>query len=76
MVSLRQTREQQYLSVRDLAKAAGVSPQTVMAIEHQRLTPRHTTMRLIAKALSVAPDAIDEFRAAAEHWASLGGRGE
>ncbi len=48
---------------RELAEAAGVHENTILAIErgsHGRLRPR--TMRAIARALRVAVQDIDEFR--------------
>lgn len=68
MVSLRQLRGERFWSVRNLADRAGVSPQTVMAIEHGKWHPRYQTMQRLAEALNVPPGEIDEFRAAADYW--------
>ena len=54
------------LSIRELAQQAGVMPSSIYLIEAQRATPRMTTMRRLATALGVAPEAVDEFRQAIE----------
>ena len=62
MKSLKEHRQDQYLSVRDLAASAQVSPDTVWRIEngeYQFLRPK--TMRAIAAALNVHPSEIGEF---------------
>lgn len=72
MVSLKAKRQELLLSVRDLAKAADVSPQTIVSIEARRLSPRPQTMRQIAKALDTDPREIDEFRDAIAKWVEGG----
>lgn len=68
MVGLKDLRQQRFLSIRDLAKRADVSPQTIVTIEAGRRPPRPTTMRQLAEALGVEPIEIDEFRAAFAQW--------
>ena len=60
---LRDARRQRFLSVRDLAKAAGVSTATIVAAESGRNVPYFGTARKIAAALSMSPADIDEFAA-------------
>lgn len=61
MTDLKELRVRQALSIRDLAKKAGVSPRTIVQIEAERLTPRFSTMRKIAGALGVTPADVAEF---------------
>lgn len=61
---LREQRQRAYLSTRDLASKAGVSPATIWRIERgdfEALQAR--TMRAIAEALGVPPTQITEFAA-------------
>jgi len=56
------------LSIRDLAKHANVSPQTVMGIELGTRSPRPSTMVKLAAALGVDAQEIDEFARAIQEW--------
>ncbi len=69
MVGLQARRRQRYMSIRELATAAGVSPATIVNIEAGAHQPRYGTMRRIAAALASEPDEIDEFRRADAYWA-------
>ena len=66
MTTLREARIRRLLSIRALAGRAGVVTRTVVEIEAGRQAPRFATMRRLADALGVAPEEIDEFRAAIE----------
>lgn len=70
---LRQWRTERFMSVRELAAAAGVSTRTVQDAEAGR-PPRFVTMRKLAAALDVEPAQVDEFRAAADVWAGRAGK--
>jgi transcriptional regulator with XRE-family HTH domain len=52
---LKVLREEQYLSQRELAKAAGVSPTTIFKLEANQADPQPRTIRKLAKALGVSP---------------------
>ncbi len=59
---LQAQRKGAYLSVRDLAKRAEVSPVTIWRIEAGKVTNIHPgTMRKIAEVLGVTPGDIQEF---------------
>ena len=62
--TLREWRAERLLTIRDLARLAGVAPSTVYLIEVARSTPHPTTMRVIAAALGVTPPQVAEFRSA------------
>lgn len=62
------------MSIRDLAKAANVSPQTIVSIEAGRTAPRPSTMKQVAAALGVEPAGVDEFAAAIKRWTEGGDR--
>jgi len=64
MPTLREVRLGKMLSIRSLAKAAGVSTQTIVSTEMGRKAPQFGTMRKIATALEVEPQDITEFAAA------------
>ncbi len=66
MPTLRQARTQRLLTIRGVAKRAGVSPTTIQTAELGRRQPHFDTMRKIAAVLGVEPSAITEFRAAIE----------
>ena len=61
MVKLREERLRRFLSIRDLAARAGVSPHTIVEVEAGRRVPYFVTARKIAEALGVNPSEIDEF---------------
>ena len=62
--SLGQWRRQRLLTIRGLAKEAGVTPLTVQRVEHGRQAPQPGTIRKLAAALGVEPAQVREFRAA------------
>jgi transcriptional regulator with XRE-family HTH domain len=64
MPTLRELRAARLWSIRDLARRAGVSTATIVAIEHGKAALRFVTMRKIAAALGVEAGEIDEFAAA------------
>ena len=72
MPTLREVRIRRLLSIRELAKRAGVAQRTVVEAEAGRQVPRPATMRKLAEALGVDPLEVDEFRAAVE--AAVGGK--
>lgn len=55
---LRQLRERRFLSQRDLAALAGVSQTTIVNIESGRNRPHPSTLRRLAAALEVGPEAL------------------
>ena len=52
---LRQLRERRFLSHRDLARRANVSPTTVLNLEANRVEAQRRTIRKLAAALEVDP---------------------
>jgi transcriptional regulator with XRE-family HTH domain len=66
MASLKEWRARRVLSIRELARRAGVAQRTIVQAEAGRQTPRPATMRKLAAALDVVPEEIDEFRVAIE----------
>ena len=64
MPRLREVRISRLLSMRQLAKLAGLSPTTIYLIESGRRLPQYETMRRLAEALRVEPGDVEEFRAA------------
>ncbi len=61
---LRAWRAERLLSIRELARTAGVAPSTVYLIEAGRTTPQPAVMRRIAAALGIDPLQVAEFRSA------------
>ena len=61
MPPLRHLRRLKGWSLRDLARAAGVSVDTVRDLEHRARAPRSVTMHKIADALGVPIADVDEF---------------
>jgi len=59
MPTLKELREQYFLSQVDLAKKAGVSESTINRLERGLEKPRWVTIRKLAKALGVKPGEID-----------------
>ena len=51
----RELREKRGLSVRGLAKEAGISTETVYSVEHGKRRPSMKTLGKIARALGVDP---------------------
>jgi transcriptional regulator with XRE-family HTH domain len=62
VTALRVVRVSRLLSMRDLAKQAGVAPSTIYLTETGRTTPHLSVVRRLAAALGVEPHEIDEFR--------------
>jgi len=58
-VRLREPRLANHLTQRELADAAGVSPEAVHTIERGRKLPRRDTARLLAHALGAPPELLD-----------------
>lgn len=52
---LRAIREERFLSHRELAQRAGISPTTVLNLEKEQAEPQRRTIRKIANALGVEP---------------------
>ena len=60
-VKLRRLREERFISQRDLAKQAEVSPTTILHLETgENPNPRLSTVRKIAEALGVNPNELVE----------------
>jgi transcriptional regulator with XRE-family HTH domain len=57
---LRALREARFLSHRDLAKRANVSPTTVLNLEAGRVEAQRRTVRKLAEALGVGPAELVE----------------
>jgi len=57
---LRTLRERRFLSHRDLAKRAGVSPTTILNLEAGRVEAQRRTVRKLAAALEVDPAELVE----------------
>jgi transcriptional regulator with XRE-family HTH domain len=66
MQTLRDARVRRLLSIRQLAKLAGVSPNTIQLLESGQRRASYLTMRKVANALNVEPNEITEFAAAIE----------
>ena len=64
MVTLREARLQALLSMRQLARQAGVSPTTIQLLEGGQHSPQLLTIYKLSRALGVEPAEIDEFRSA------------
>ncbi len=62
MATLRGERVRRLLSVRGLARRAGVAPTTVHLIETGQRAPQYLTIHKLSQALGVDPVDIDEFR--------------
>ena len=59
---LRELRERRFLSHRELATRAGVSPTTVLNLEtmSEEIAPQRRTIRKLARALGVEPQELVE----------------
>jgi transcriptional regulator with XRE-family HTH domain len=55
---LKRLRSERYLSQRELAKQAGLSPATIFKLENNLSQPHPSSIRKLARALSVAPSEI------------------
>ena len=60
--SMRETREQRGLSIRELSRRSGISPSTIYRIEQGKTDPRPHVARAISAAFDCSPWEIDEFR--------------
>jgi transcriptional regulator with XRE-family HTH domain len=65
MSTLREARLQALLSIRQLARKAGVSPTTIYLLEGGRHAPQLLTAYKLSHALGVDPAEIEEFHAVA-----------
>ena len=57
---LKHLRDERFLSHRELARLAGVSPTTVLSIERDETQPQRRTIRKLASALGVEPSKLVE----------------
>jgi transcriptional regulator with XRE-family HTH domain len=57
---LKRLRDERFLSHRELARLAGVSPTTVLSIEKNETEPQRRTIRKLASALGVEPSELVE----------------
>jgi transcriptional regulator with XRE-family HTH domain len=55
---LKQLRDERFLSHRELARLAGVSPTTVLSIEKNETEPQRRTIRKLAAALGAEPSEL------------------
>ena len=55
---LRELRDEKFLSQRELAKAAGLSPTTVFKLEANQAEPHPRTIRKLAQALDIDPSIL------------------
>jgi len=62
--ALRDVRAERLLSIRELARLAGVAPSTIFLVEAGRSTPHLSIIRRLSEALGVDPQSIREFRRA------------
>lgn len=62
MTTLREARLQALLSMRQLARKAGLSATTIYLLETGQRTPQLLTIYKLSRALGVAPEEIEEFR--------------
>jgi len=56
--SLRTLRQEKFFSQRELARAARLSPATILKLETNRAEPHPKTIRKLAKALGVEPSQL------------------
>ena len=66
MTTLREARLRRLLSIRQLAKRAGVAPATIHLAETGQRAPQLLTIYKLSRALGVDPGDVDEFRPALE----------
>jgi transcriptional regulator with XRE-family HTH domain len=64
MTTLREARLRALLSIRQLARKAGMSPTTIYLLESGQRSPQLLTIYKLSRALDVEPAEIDEFRRA------------
>jgi transcriptional regulator with XRE-family HTH domain len=70
--ALRAVRAERLLSLRELARLAGVAQSTIYLIEAGRTTPRLAVIRRLSEALEVDPQSVTEFRRAIQAHADSG----
>jgi len=66
MPTLHEARIRRMMTIRGLAKLAGLAPTTIQLAESGQRQPRFGTMKKIAAALGVEPTEIAEFSTAIE----------
>jgi transcriptional regulator with XRE-family HTH domain len=59
MKTLKEWREEKFLSPGELAKKAGLPASTIYNLENGKTKPIHRTIRKIAEALGINPQEID-----------------
>jgi len=59
--NLKRLRARKYLTQRQLAQKAGVSPDTIAKLETNRTEPRYITLFRLADALECTPDDITGY---------------
>jgi transcriptional regulator with XRE-family HTH domain len=59
--NLKRLRARKYLTQRQLAQKAGVSPDTIAKLETDRTEPRYITLYRLAEALECTPDDITGY---------------
>jgi len=59
--NLKRLRARKYLTQRQLAEKAGISPDTIAKLETNRTEPRYITLFRLAEALECTPDDITGF---------------
>ena len=64
MTTLREARLQALLSMRQLARKAGLSATTIYLLESGQRTPQLLTIYKLSRALGVEPTEIEEFHRA------------
>ena len=62
MTTLRAVRLRALLSMRQLARKAGISPTTIYLLESGQRSPQLLTIYKLSRALGVDPEEIEEFR--------------
>ncbi len=63
---IRRLREQRLLTQRELAERAGIGPVTLHRIESGKVVPRLRTLRRLAEALGIPPEALAPHNRASE----------
>jgi transcriptional regulator with XRE-family HTH domain len=71
MKRLREWRTSNLMSVRDVAAAAAITPETLIEIEYGRRIPNYGTMRRICQVLTIEPHEVSEFVTAMEKRAKI-----
>jgi transcriptional regulator with XRE-family HTH domain len=61
VTTLREARLQALLSMRQLARKAGLSATTIYLLENHQRTPQLLTIYKLSRALGVNPEEIEEF---------------